>query len=452
MLSFRGSAAAPAAREAAAAPGLRAAKPSCALRLQQQQQQHQQQQQQKQVLEMSLDPLTNSALRGELEEDGSSSNEAELISAAAAEDRCSRRRESSVQLMGVVHPPRSLHSHQQQQQQAVYEGLGGAPELLSGRDIDAFRAAVPPAEEAAASSAVVHRQQHAGPHGSSSQGPLRRCSTEEGQLCKGGAPRPLEVALGLAPPLIRTATDTVVKGLYRGGGEGTAAGGTRPLSCEGQEESGRGGLPLIKQRTFIAAPEPISRLSFQRLVTKQFNYKPLPLSALRLVKAFNGYLLEDPTGKLGLHRLPFFHGDVVTAPVHRHAGPQPLRWSSQYFLLHAGSLFFFRDREVYEELGLDGCLGSLSLIINPVQLDLDPKRTSRFLLTVADWCCLLVDTRLELQDRGAWVVHFLAHQNKVSCCWSLLRQRMHACVSLSSSLSLGLSLRLSFCLCHDRSY
>ncbi|KAL8431648.1 hypothetical protein ACSSS7_005166 [Eimeria intestinalis] len=85
-------------------------------------------------------------------------------------------------------------------------------------------------------------------------------------------------------------------------------------------------------------------------------------------------------------------------------------------------------------MGLDGCVGSLSLIINPIQLDLDPKRTSRFLLTVSDWCCVLLDTRLELEDRGAWVVHLLAHQNKgdlIRKCfpqvdWEVLQRRCHA--------------------------
>lgn len=75
----------------------------------------------------------------------------------------------------------------------------------------------------------------------------------------------------------------------------------------------------------------------------------------------------------------------------------------------------FKSQGDYEEHGLDGCMASLSLVMNRFQIDLDPKRTTRFALTVGDWFCLLVDTGIEQQDRGAWVIHFLAYQNKVSC-------------------------------------
>lgn len=63
--------------------------------------------------------------------------------------------------------------------------------------------------------------------------------------------------------------------------------------------------------------------------------------------------------------------------------------------------------------GLEGCLGSVSLIINPLSIDLDPRCSTRFSLCIEGWCSIVVDTSVQRQDRGAWVVHFLAYANKV---------------------------------------
>lgn len=55
----------------------------------------------------------------------------------------------------------------------------------------------------------------------------------------------------------------------------------------------------------------------------------------------------------------------------------------------------------------------MSLLINEFAIDLDPKYVTRFSLTLRDWGCVVIDTGVQEQDRGAWVIHFLAYKNKV---------------------------------------
>lgn len=110
-----------------------------------------------------------------------------------------------------------------------------------------------------------------------------------------------------------------------------------------------------------------------------------------------------------------FAGRVRTSCVLWSRWEQRKNWNARYFVLYRGHWFVFKNRSDYEERGLHGCVASLSLIMNRFQIDLDATRNTRFALTVGDWFCLLVDTGIEKQDRGAWVIHFLAYQNKVSC-------------------------------------
>ncbi|OEH79792.1 hypothetical protein cyc_08965 [Cyclospora cayetanensis] len=172
--------------------------------------------------------------------------------------------------------------------------------------------------------------------------------------------------------------------------------------------------PAQREPAFVANPRAISKKSFQKLVTKQFAYKSLPISAIRIGRAFNGYMLEDPTGELDLARLPFIHGSVNVAPLERKPSLHRSLWASRYLVLHQGQLFWFGSRRDYLSLGLDGCLGSLSLIINTIQMELDAKYNTRFTLYVGEWFSMVIDTAITNQDRGAWVVHILACQNTVS--------------------------------------
>lgn len=65
----------------------------------------------------------------------------------------------------------------------------------------------------------------------------------------------------------------------------------------------------MRQPAFITNPPAVSRRSFQKLVTKQFDLnKELSPSAIRLSMSYKGYMLEDVTGELGLHRLPHYSG------------------------------------------------------------------------------------------------------------------------------------------------
>ena len=101
------------------------------------------------------------------------------------------------------------------------------------------------------------------------------------------------------------------------------------------------------------------------------------------------------------------------SPLGRGRWVQRPRWARRFLLLHRCHLFWFECMNSYLSLGLDGCLGSLSLLINPIQIELDPKRSTRFVLAVGEWLYMIVDTSIERRDRGAWVLHLLAHQNKV---------------------------------------
>lgn len=145
-------------------------------------------------------------------------------------------------------------------------------------------------------------------------------------------------------------------------------------------------------------------------------------------------------------------GNVHTAP--GTSWPRcRVRWSARYFVLYRGHWFWFRDRRAYEVGGLEGCLGSLSLMINNLSIDLDPRCSTRFSLCIEGWCSIVVDTSVQRQDRGAWVVHFLAYANKVSSPWRFFRSFSVALWSSSLFLSLSLcrrlflSLRLSLSLC-----
>ncbi|XP_026190215.1 uncharacterized protein LOC34619956 [Cyclospora cayetanensis] len=180
---------------------------------------------------------------------------------------------------------------------------------------------------------------------------------------------------------------------------------------QGQQRETAPDVNSKRLRTYVQVKNPISRRSFQRLIIKQFPSTPMRSSAIKLSRAFNGYVLEDSTGELGIDRLPVYEGNVHTAP--GSAWPRcRVRWSARYFVLYRGHWFWFRDRRAYEIGGLEGCLGSVSLMINSLSIELDPRCSTRFSLCVEGWCSILVDTSIQRQDRGAWVLHFLAYANK----------------------------------------
>ena len=281
------------------------------------------------------------------------------------------RREGSFQLLGsgplreslTFHDLQQQQQQQQEQQQQRQDGardyhaitcLGGNLESL--RSLGRVRGApqgaprgTPPFRVGAALSNSVS---------------VRRCSSARPLSRNGGGEGgPLVGHRPSGPPLARTSTDTDIEGLYEDPGAAgiaaAAADGAAPPDGNGdrllqqewcgtppaRERSGEempGGPPdeegggagmgppgvpggLYRHRTFITSPRAISRRSFQRLVTKQFVYKHLPISALRLAKAFNGYLLEDTTGELGLERLPFFHGKRTTTTTRTDA----VSWGSE---------------------------------------------------------------------------------------------------------------------------
>lgn len=77
---------------------------------------------------------------------------------------------------------------------------------------------------------------------------------------------------------------------------------------EQQKQQAQGSTSLKHLPTYVHVKYPISRRSFQRLIIKQFPSTPMRSSAIRLCRAFNGYLLDDSTGELGIDRLPFYEG------------------------------------------------------------------------------------------------------------------------------------------------
>ncbi|OEH79128.1 hypothetical protein cyc_03222 [Cyclospora cayetanensis] len=75
---------------------------------------------------------------------------------------------------------------------------------------------------------------------------------------------------------------------------------------QGQQRETAPDVNSKRLRTYVQVKNPISRRSFQRLIIKQFPSTPMRSSAIKLSRAFNGYVLEDSTGELGIDRLPVY--------------------------------------------------------------------------------------------------------------------------------------------------
>ncbi|KEP60773.1 UNVERIFIED_CONTAM: hypothetical protein HHA_249600 [Hammondia hammondi] len=157
--------------------------------------------------------------------------------------------------------------------------------------------------------------------------------------------------------------------------------------------------------------EKFSKRTIHRLIMKQFRVTSLDASDIRLVLRYKSVYLDDVKGLLEVDRLPGFSGHVHTAPTDKNSWLNRPRWSARFFVMHHGHWFWFRDERSFRTGGLNACLGSISLLLNPFTIDLHPKYTTRFCVRFGDWYAVQIDTSIEKKDRGEWAILFLATGN-----------------------------------------
>eukprot|EP00922_Rhytidocystis_sp_ex-Travisia-forbesii_P053743 GHVS01079764.1.p1 GENE.GHVS01079764.1~~GHVS01079764.1.p1 ORF type:complete len:502 (-),score=111.67 GHVS01079764.1:179-1684(-) len=125
----------------------------------------------------------------------------------------------------------------------------------------------------------------------------------------------------------------------------------------------------------------MTRRSLETLVCRSWHQRPfLPAEFLIVDSVGISDRAVDQSGILGIDRLPPFEGYLLRRPPNGGGWWRHWIWPRRYFVLQSCHLYWFRHRSHYLRLGLNGCEGSVSLVLGACKVDMDCKNGNRFIL------------------------------------------------------------------------